>query len=168
MNELKPIDFKILFQLMKNAKISDRQLAKLIGVSQPTVTRRRARLEKEAIDGYTTIPKWEKLGYEIVSFCFFRCGSTSTTKQHQTFHKKCVEWVKKRPNVIWAGTGIGMGMHCFMISFHKKYRDYVKFFSELQNSDTGYAVSEKQSFLVSIPELKAAKPFHLKYLAETS
>ena len=40
MQNLKSIDYKILFALMKNSKISDRQLAKEIGVSQPTVTRR--------------------------------------------------------------------------------------------------------------------------------
>ena len=57
MTKLKDIDFKILFELMKNSKTSDRKLAKKIGVSQPTVTRRRARLQKEVIEGYTTIPK---------------------------------------------------------------------------------------------------------------
>ena len=48
---------------MKNSKLSDRKLSKKIGVSQPTVTRRRARLEKEILDGYTAIPKWTELGY---------------------------------------------------------------------------------------------------------
>ncbi len=152
---------------MKNAKISDRQLAKCLGVSQPTVTRRRARLEKEAIDGYTTIPKWERLGYEIVSFCFFKCVHVSHAGEHKILHKKCVEWIAKRPNIIWAGNGIGMGMDCFMVAFHKRYRDYARFVFEMQTSETGYAVSERQSFLVSIPELEATKPFHLKYLAET-
>ena len=46
MKELKPIDYKLLFELMKNSHRSDRQLAKALGVSQPTVTRRRAMLEK--------------------------------------------------------------------------------------------------------------------------
>ncbi len=41
MKELKPIDYKILFELMKDSHRSDRQLAKALGVSQPTVTRRR-------------------------------------------------------------------------------------------------------------------------------
>jgi DNA-binding Lrp family transcriptional regulator len=51
MSTLKDVDLKILSELMKNSKASDRQLAKKIGVSQPTVTRRRARLERELIDG---------------------------------------------------------------------------------------------------------------------
>jgi len=61
MNKLKPLDCKILSELMKDARISDRQMAKILGVSQPTVSRRRVALEREVIDGYTAIPKWEWL-----------------------------------------------------------------------------------------------------------
>ncbi|UCE96610.1 MAG: AsnC family protein [Candidatus Bathyarchaeota archaeon] len=44
--KLKKIDYMILFKLTKNSKFSDRKLARKFGVSQPTVTRRRAALEK--------------------------------------------------------------------------------------------------------------------------
>ena len=47
MKDLKPIDYKILFELMKDSHRSDRQLAKALGVSQPTVTRRRAMLRRK-------------------------------------------------------------------------------------------------------------------------
>ncbi|MCW3982010.1 MAG: Lrp/AsnC family transcriptional regulator, partial [Candidatus Bathyarchaeota archaeon] len=60
---MKKIDSRILAELMRNSKVSDRQLAKRVGVSQPTITRRRARLEKGIINGYTTIPHWANLGY---------------------------------------------------------------------------------------------------------
>lgn len=67
MRELRPLDSKILLELMKNARISDRKLAKILDVSQATISRRRAFLERELIDGYTTIPKWDKLGYAILA-----------------------------------------------------------------------------------------------------
>ena len=82
MEKLKSIDYTILFALMKNSKISDRQLAKTIGVSQPTVTRRRARLEKEAIDGYTAIPKWAKIGYEILAITFVNSSYSLGLKEN--------------------------------------------------------------------------------------
>lgn len=50
MPQLKDIDFRILAELMGNSKTSDRKLARTIGVSQPTVTRRRANLERDVID----------------------------------------------------------------------------------------------------------------------
>lgn len=65
MTKLKPVDYRIVSELMKNARMSDRQLAKMLGISQPTVSRKRVFLEKDLIEGYTAIPKREKLGYEI-------------------------------------------------------------------------------------------------------
>ena len=55
MKKLKLLDYRLLFELMKDAKRSDRQLANILGISQPTVSRKRAFLEKELIDGYTAI-----------------------------------------------------------------------------------------------------------------
>lgn len=68
--KMKDIKSKLLFELLKNSKRSDRELAKVLGVSQPTITRRRKELEKTAIEEYTIIPKWEKFGYEIAAFTF--------------------------------------------------------------------------------------------------
>ena len=66
MDELKSIDYKLLWELLKNSRRSDRELAKALGTSQPTVTRRRVNIEKNFIDGYTAIPKWEKIGFELL------------------------------------------------------------------------------------------------------
>ena len=65
MKELKPLDYQLLFELMKDSHRSDRQLAKALGISQPTVTRRRAMLEDSTIEGYTVIPKFGQIGFEI-------------------------------------------------------------------------------------------------------
>mgnify|MGYP006271117405 CR=1 FL=1 len=46
---LKDVELRIVAELMKNSRRSDRELAKVVGVSQPTVTRTRSRLEKEGI-----------------------------------------------------------------------------------------------------------------------
>ena len=69
---LKPIDFKILSELVKNSKISDRKLSKVLDVSQPTVTRRRARLEKLGLLDYTAFLNFPKLGFKILAFTFSR------------------------------------------------------------------------------------------------
>lgn len=61
MKKMKEVDFKILAGLMKNSKISDRKLADSIGVSQPTITRRRAFLEQKRSLDYTAIPDFAKI-----------------------------------------------------------------------------------------------------------
>ena len=58
MKELKSLDYRLLSELIRDSRRSDRELAKVLHVSQPTVTRRRALVEKELIDGYTAIPRW--------------------------------------------------------------------------------------------------------------
>ena len=44
---IKEVEWKLISELMKNSRRSDRELAKTIGVSQPTVSRLIKRLEKE-------------------------------------------------------------------------------------------------------------------------
>jgi len=62
---------RILFELIKGARRSDRELAKAVGTSQPTITRKRTKLEKEGfIKEYTVIPDLKKMGYEIIAFTF--------------------------------------------------------------------------------------------------
>lgn len=63
---------KLLFALIKNSKRSDRDLAKRLGFSQPTVTRSRKALEKEAIEQYTIIPNLSYLGFDMIAFTLFR------------------------------------------------------------------------------------------------
>lgn len=53
---MKDIEVRIISELMKNSRRSDRELAKAIGVSQPTISRTIKRLEKEGyIREYTMI-----------------------------------------------------------------------------------------------------------------
>jgi len=72
MTNLRKIELQLMSELLKNCRRSDRDLAKSIGTSQPTITRRRAKLEKERlIDSYTAIPNFAKLGFEIMAFSFY-------------------------------------------------------------------------------------------------
>jgi DNA-binding Lrp family transcriptional regulator len=70
MIKLKSIDYEIISELIKNSRLSDRQVAKKLGTSQPTVTRRRTQLEKEGMLDYTGVPDLKKLGFEILAFTF--------------------------------------------------------------------------------------------------
>ena len=167
MRKLKPLDYKILFELMKNAKRSDRQLAKLLRVSQPTVSRRRAFIEKELIDGYTAVPKWKKLGYEILAITLIKTKSGLASKEkYAAVRKRGLEWLMKQPNIIMSGGCRGMGVSAFMISVHKSYSDYDEFMYRyrLELADT---VDDLQTVIVNLAGRELLKPLHLKYLAET-
>ena len=79
MKKLNETDKKILAGLMRNSKESDRKLAKRLGISQPTVTRRRAKLEKEVIDSYTLVPKWVNLGFKLLVLTFTKSREARTS-----------------------------------------------------------------------------------------
>lgn len=166
MGELKGIDYKILFELMKNSKMSDRQLAKKVGVSQPTVTRRRGRLEREVIDGYTIIPKWAVLGYNLLVITLVKSPIFESKEKYLAVVKEGMKWVKKQPNIIMSGACEGMGMNSIIISVHKDYGSYTKFIDKLR-LDLGGLISDAQNIIVNLAaEHRLGKPFHIKYLTE--
>ncbi len=135
----------LLYELMKNSKRSDRELAKVVGVSQPTITRMRKNLEKlEYIREYTVIPALEKLGFEIVALNFL---SISATSEHV---KEIHEWVSKNPKILFSSSGEGLnGKTLLLVSIHKNFTDFSAFTRELR-SFLDLRVVSVESFLVSL------------------
>ena len=152
MKDLKPIDFKLLFELMKDSHRSDRQLAKALGVSQPTVTRRRAILEEDYIDAFTFLKSRLK---------------EKTGKERDEALKKLNEWYMKQPNVLLVQDGRGMGWDAVCVSMHKNFSDFAEFI-RAQDAELSDWVIENQTFHADLKPGINIKPFHLKYLANTN
>src|SRR5512136_121910 len=145
MKELKPIDYKLLFELMKDSHRSDRQIAKALGVSQPTVTRRRGLLEKNYIEGYTIIPKFGQIGFEIAAFTFLKTKLNHVKgNERDAALSKMKEWYLKQPNVIAVLDGQGMGWDAVCVSLHENYTGFAEFL-RLQNSELSDFIVETQS-----------------------
>jgi DNA-binding Lrp family transcriptional regulator len=150
----------LLFELLKDSKRSDRELAKVLGVSQPTVTRLRSRLVKEGmIREFTVIPDFVKMGYEIMAISCVKKRKAITEME-----EKATEWMKKYPNIIFAARAEGMGKNGVMISLHKSYTDFSNFVAE-QLQYWGEDVVDHDTMLVSLRGI-IVKPLSLKYLAE--
>lgn len=166
MSEMKPIDRRILFELMKNSRRSDRDLAKVLDVSQPTVTRKRASLEKELIESYTAIPKWSKLGYNLFVITLVKIKTEIASKgKYDAVRKRGTEWLMNQPNVIMAGGCRGMGVESFMISIHKTYADFDEFMHNYR-LELGDMAEDVQSVIVNLSGRELLKPLNVKYLAE--
>jgi len=152
---------KLLLELLKDSKRSDRELAKVLGVSQPTVSRMRQRLVKEGvIKEFTVIPDFVKMGYEIMAIS---CVKTKMRKLTE-LEEKAEKWWKKYPNVIFVSRAQGMGKSGVMISLHKSYTDYSNFLSE-SLLEWREDVIEYDSMLIDLNG-RIVKPFSLAYLAE--
>jgi len=160
MDRMKSEDERLLMALIKGARRSDRELAKVLKVSQPTVTRRRTKLENEGyVKEYTLIPDLSKMGYDFVAMTFL-----SFTEERPELFDKAREWTRNRSSVIYATNGEGMGMNSVMISIHKDYASYSKLISELRR-DWQPNLKDIQTFMVSLsrPEI-LIKPISFRYL----
>jgi DNA-binding Lrp family transcriptional regulator len=67
---LKDLELRLICELVRNSRKSDSELAKLIGVSQPTVSRIRTKLEEEGVIEYTGTVNLRELGFEIIAITF--------------------------------------------------------------------------------------------------
>ncbi|MDH5481915.1 MAG: Lrp/AsnC family transcriptional regulator [Candidatus Bathyarchaeota archaeon] len=166
MKELKSLDYKILWELIKNSRRSDRELAKVLKISQPTVTRRRSRIEAQLIEGYTAIPKWEKIGFELIAFTFVKTNkSYSNQGKGNAILSAGKAWIMKQPNIAFALPGEGLEWDGLIMSYHKNYSDYAHFKLKL-DQELSEIILESRSFIATITEKMVVKPLHFKYLAE--
>lgn len=152
---------KLLFALIKNSKRSDRELARALQLSQPTVTRLRKIVEKEAIEQYTALPNLSYLGFNLISFTF-----SSTRELVFPLWDKGKKWIKEQPSIIFASTGQGMDSDVVIVSVHKDYADFVKFYLTFR-SDWGDSLQNFRTFLISVKASLQLKAFSLNSLVES-
>lgn len=82
------IDWKILELLQHNARISNTEMGKLVGLSQPAVTARIQKLEDAGIiEGYVARVNPKFLGREINTFIRLRTNHTNTHLCFTTFDR---------------------------------------------------------------------------------
>lgn len=158
---------KLLHELLRDSSRSDRELAKVLGVSQPTISRMRKRIvEEEMIKGYTVIPDFFKMGYSILAFTFVNTTNSFAPKEkRKKWIKKVRTWMMNKPNVVFADNCRGMDVDGALISFHKSYHDFDVFITE-HNNEFGSILTDVKSVLCNLGTHDIVKPFHFKYLAE--
>jgi DNA-binding Lrp family transcriptional regulator len=151
--KLKNLEIKIVAELMKNSRRSDRELAKAIGTSQPTISRTIKKLEKQGvIREYTMIPDFKQLGYEIMGITFIG-GEENLKKEEDAEIKRAVkELENKNPYAsLIAVNGIGFGRDRMFITL---YRDYARYVEAMQMTKSIPHVKAEglMSFLVDLKD----------------
>ncbi len=153
---------RLLWELLKDSKRSDRELAKVLGVSQPTITRLRHKLVDEGIiQGFTVIPEFTKLGYEIMAITLGKARTTLDSDEQE----RARNLVMTNPSVIFVASGEGLGMNGVMISLHRNYSDYMEFMQNLRSESMGY-MEKVESMLISLRPSAVIKPLSPSYLAD--
>lgn len=154
---------KLIRELLRDSRRSDRELARAIGASQPTVTRNR-KLLANYIRSYTIVPEFEKVGYEILAITFAKAKTYERGKVDQKLNV-ATKWVMNHPNVFFASDGEGLGKDAVIVSVHKNYSKYADFMRDYTVTFADF-ITDVQSFVISLKTGIVMKPFDIKYIAD--
>jgi DNA-binding Lrp family transcriptional regulator len=165
--QLKKLDFEILSELMKNARSGDREIAKRIGTSQPTVSRRRKKLEDEGLLEYFAVPALGEIGYQIIAlhFVLWNEAGYQSLKEQEDFMERVDAFLSAHPNVIFASSGSGLEMTRLAIAIHRDYGDYTNFRRDFTAMWSDF-VERFESFIVSTESDKILRNFTFKHFGQ--
>ena len=149
---MKDFERRLVSELMKNCRRSDRELAKVLGVSQPTVSRNLQKLEKEGIiKEYTVVPDYRKLGYSLLAVTFVKLKRHLSQDEIEKAKKSGKEGANENLNFIMLERGMGMGYDGVFLSFHEDYSSFTEHKNWLKQYDY-LEVSDIQSFLINLED----------------
>lgn len=164
---MKEVEIALISELLKNSRRSDRELAKAIGTSQPTVSRLIKKLEKAGvIKEYTMIPDFRKLGYELLGFTFVKLKKLSKEELDAARETARQSLKENTFGIVMLERGIGFGYDGLFVSFYKDYTDYAAHKDQLRQFrflDVGCM----ETFLVSLTDKIRYRPLTFATLAQS-
>lgn len=161
---MKDTERKLICELMRNCRKSDRELAKSIGVSQPTVSRIRTKLEGEGVIRYTGAADLKKLGFEIIALTFGNLRK-DTHSEAKARVQRAQDFLRGHSNVVFFSTGTGVGSDRVTVTVHKDYSDYDKFIRDLRE-DWADIITITGSFMISLGIENVLRPLSMSYIAD--
>ncbi|MCJ7422812.1 Lrp/AsnC family transcriptional regulator [Candidatus Bathyarchaeota archaeon] len=163
---MKDVELKVIVALLKNSHRSDRDLAKAIGVSQPTVSRTRERLEKQGmIKEYTIIPDYLQLGFTLLSMTFTKMSGRVSKEILGDYKKRARNTMSEHPSALILGnTGIGCNADYVAIALHRDYAEYSEFMRDIKEFPN-VNIDETRSFIVDLGEKDQMQPLSFSHLA---
>ena len=126
---MKDLELELISELMKNSRRSDRELAKVLRVSQPTVSRTMDRIKKRGlIREFTIVPDFQKLGYQLVAFTLARTKSGLSAEELEKARQISLRDMREKspPEIVLFERGLGGGYTSIIVSFHHNYTEYAR------------------------------------------
>jgi len=151
---MKELELKLISELMKNSRRSDRELARVLGSSQPTITRTRTKLEKKGlIREYTMIPNFEGLGFEIMAVTLFKWLTSHDDQEFAKVMEAGTEMHREKGlPVFMVIRGLGSNSDFVIISLHESYSAYQKYLDDIKTLPFSRARFEITNVLVNLKD----------------
>jgi len=165
-SKLTDTELRLIAELMKNSRRSDREFAKRLGVSQPTVGRMIKRLEeKGAIKQYTVIPDFEMLGFELLSVILTKMKRELTQEEIEEARSQVLSDETTDPSpFLMAMTGTGLNRDRVLLLLSENYATYSKYLDRLKKYPL-IDVEEIDGFMISLSGQEHFLPLTLQSLA---
>jgi DNA-binding Lrp family transcriptional regulator len=167
---LKDLELRLVSELLKNSRRSDRELAKVLHVSQPTVSRTIKKLEEQGlIKEYTMVPDFSMLGFELMALTFISIKPTLDRTEAGEARRLAQEKAKESPgNIMMLERGLGLKHTGVIISLHENYSDYRQFIMTFKEAQTtqAYVDENVESFLINLRDKIRYRPLALSALAD--
>ena len=165
---MEEMEKRLLSELMKSSRRSDKELARAIGTTRPKIARLRRKLEKEGfIKEYTMIPDFAKLGYQILAITFVALnkmlGSEEEVEKARKLARKTL--VKSTLEGIVLERGTGLGYDGVIISYHTDFKEHSKYLARLKQY-TFLDGTKVDSFLIALSDEVHFRPLTLSTLAK--
>ena len=163
---MKDVELKVVIELLKNSHRSDRELAKAVGVSQPTISRTREKLEKQGIiKEYTIIPDYPQLGFTLMSLTFTKMKGPLSKEILDEYAKRARNAINEYPSALILGnTGMGCNADYVTIAFHRDYSEYCEFIRDIRQFPN-VNIDQTQSFIIDLSDKNNFQPLSFHYLA---
>ncbi|MEM4703770.1 MAG: winged helix-turn-helix transcriptional regulator [Candidatus Bathyarchaeia archaeon] len=157
---------RLISELIKNSRRSDRALASVLGVSQPTISRILKKLEKEGyIKGYTLMLEFSKLGFEILAITFAKLKYPLTSEDIEKARRQVCEVINKENSCVLLGmSGIGCDADRVVVSLHEDYSSYLSFVNLIKRQET-VEVDSVKSFIVNLNDKTHFLPLNFTGIA---
>jgi DNA-binding Lrp family transcriptional regulator len=164
---MKEVERKVISELMKNSRRSDREIAKAIGTSQPTVSRLIKKLKAEGyIKEFTMIPNFSKLGYHLLALTFVRLKGELSAEEIEKIRQMGMKMPEETSlETIMAERGLGFRCDGVIMSFHEdfsSFQDFKKWLKSYGFIDT----SACDSFVINLGDEIRYRPLTLRTLAK--
>jgi DNA-binding Lrp family transcriptional regulator len=165
-DSLKNIELKLISELMIDCSRSDGELARILHVCQPTVSRVKKKLEREGyIRGYSAIPDFSKIGFDILAITFAKFKGPVAAEELEKARDGVRQWLNRESSPAILGmSGFGVNADRVIITLHEKYSDYDDFTRFIENQPL-VAVEGVKSFLINLSNKSHFLPPSLNYLA---
>ena len=164
---VKMVERKLIAELMKDSRRSDRELSKVIGVSQPTVSRMIKRLENGGyIREYTMLPDFRKLSYELVALTFLKLKRSLTSEEIEKARETAKEKLKETTfPILMLQRGMGLGYDGVLVGVYENYSSYTEHMNLLKTFPF-LETSHMESFLINLNDTIQYRPLTLAMIAE--